>query len=302
MVLFLCFLFAALLCFLFCTFFLQTGLPTALGLSVGVFLLLHILYMLFFWLVSLTIPNDRPLKKQSSLCRFAIMTYASILDFYCGVHPVVTGVEKLPADSRFLFVCNHRSMFDPIIVADCLRRWNLAFVSKPSNMNIPFTSRVAYGAGYLPLDRENNRNALKTILTAADYMKRGLCSMAIYPEGTRSRTGELLPFHAGSFKVAQKAGVPIVAACVHGTERVQKFRFFTHTTVYLDILDVIPAEEVRALRTDELSNRVRSLIRQKLDSVSAGSGSDQYSSESEPALQDTSAVSPEYPASAEKEA
>lgn len=226
---------------------------------------LQFLYVLFFRIVAGTVPDDRPIEKQNRICRFGTVTMISALDVYAGVRPVITGVEKLPKEGRFLYVCNHRSMFDPVIVMDRLHKYNISFISKPSNMKIPLIGRVAYAVGFLAIDRENDRNALKTILTAADYMKRDVCSMGVYPEGTRSKTKELLPFHAGCFKAAQRAKVPIVVACVHGSEKVKLLNPFSTATVYLDILEMIPAETVCNMRTDALSEHIRSVIQEDLD-------------------------------------
>ena len=117
---------------------------------------------------------------------------------------------------------NHRSNFDPMVQWWVLRRWPLAFVSKPSNMRKfvigPFVRRCCF----LPIDRENARNALTTINAAANLIRAHVCSFAIYPEGTRSKSGELLPWHAGSLKIAQKANVPIVVGTVEGTERIAR--------------------------------------------------------------------------------
>ena len=189
----------------------------------------------------------------------------SVLNVYFGVRPVITGLEKMPTGGRFLYVSNHRSGFDPVIVMDKLRQYEISFISKPSNMKLPFIGRIAYAAGYLSIDRENDRNALRTILTAADYMKRDICSIGIYPEGTRSKTKELLPFHAGSLKAAQKAKVPIVVACCQGSEKIKKFRPFSGTKVNLDILELISAETVCAMKTQELSDHIVQIIQQNLD-------------------------------------
>ena len=132
-------------------------------------------------------------------------------------------------------------------------RNNIAFVSKPSNLPDPHGGDIAYTAGFLAIDRENDREALKTILQAADYLKRGICSMGIFPEGTRTRTGKLGDFHAGSFKIAQRAGVPLVIACVRDTEKASRRLFLRPTKVYLDILEVLPAEQVKAMSTRDLA-------------------------------------------------
>ena len=260
-----CFIAISLLCFVLLLTVCHMGVLASLLISLGVFLLLHLLFVVFFWLVSLPVPKDKPLDKRHPFICWGVVNGISVLNVYFSVRPVITGVEKIPTDGRFLYVCNHRSAFDPIIVMDKLRRYEISFISKPSNMNIPMIGRVAHAAGFLAIDRENDRNALKTILTAADYLKRDICSIGIYPEGTRSRTNELLPFHAGSLKIAQKARVPIVVAATHGSEQVKRLKLFGGTKVYLDILDVIPAETVCSTKTTELSDQIVDMIRHNLE-------------------------------------
>ena len=245
----------------------KVGLLAALLIAFGVYILLHLLFLVFIWFDVQRIPTDRPIERQDPVCRVCCGPFISVVNCYAHVRPVVTGLEKLPKTGRFLFVSNHRSAFDPLVVMDRLRDYNISFISKPSNLQLPIVGRGAYGIGFLPIDRENNRNALKTILTAADYLKKDICSMAIYPEGTRSRTGELLPFHAGSLKIAQKAQVPIVVAAVHGSENVKRYRLFSRTDVCLDILNVISADEVCESKTDALSERIRGMIASHLETA-----------------------------------
>ena len=221
---------------------------------------LTVLYVLFAAVVSLFIDKSWPREKQNALCRDIVAGGGDICCFYCGVRTHVSGEEKLPQGERFLLVANHRSLFDPLALFHALRRYNIAFVSKPSNMKIPVLGRLAAGACFLPIDRENNREALKTILCAADYLKRDLCSICIFPEGTRSKTREMLPFHHGSFKIAQRAHVPLVIASVSGTDKAKRFSFLRPSDVYIDILEVIPADEAHAMKTAELSDHAREII------------------------------------------
>lgn len=232
------------------------------------FLGANVLFALFFWVNSL-LQKDQPLEKQSRVCRWTCRSVGRWLGGWAGMRVHITGREKLPEGEPFLFVSNHRSMFDPLLVIGYLPEYNISFVSKPSNLELPIAGITAKKAGFLAIDRENNREALKTILQAADYLKRGICNIGIYPEGTRNRTQELLPFHAGSFKIAQKAGVPVVVASVRGTEHVKDCLFFKRTPVYLNILECIDAETVKSMSTPELADHAKAII--EADLVSAQS-------------------------------
>ena len=229
------------------------------------FAAVNLLFFLFWGIVSLFSDRTKPIEKQNKLCRIGCGLIAQYICEYAGVRPVISGADKLPQDGRFLFVCNHRSLFDPLIVIDKLRKYNISFVSKPSNMEIPIAGRLSFGAGFLPIDRENDRNALRTILMAADYLKNDLCSVGIYPEGTRSKTSELLPFHAGSFKIAQKASVPIAVASIRGSEKVTENILRRNKPVCLHILEVIPVDTVKSMNTKALAAYVKDRIAADLE-------------------------------------
>lgn len=121
-----------------------------------------------------------------------------------------------------MFVGNHRSNFDPIIEWLVLKPWDIAFISKGENFKIPFFGRIIRKCCFMPIDRENPRKALRTINKASDLLQSGEVSIGVYPEGTRSKTGELLPFHDGVFHIAKKAGTPIVVMSIRGTEQIHK--------------------------------------------------------------------------------
>ena len=232
----------------------------AIPLFIGLELVLHLLFIVSHWIFCLR-GRDRetPLEKQLPVGRIGARHAGELVCAYGGVRAQVTGKEKLP-DTPFLLVCNHRSLFDPLVILQELSDYNIAFVSKPSNLQIPMVGDIAYTAGFLAINRENDREALKTILQAADYLKRGICSMGIFPEGTRTRTGKLQDFHAGSFKIAQRANVPLVIACVRGTEKASRRLFLRPTKVYLDILETLPAQRVKAMSTRDLAEYSRSKI------------------------------------------
>lgn len=240
------------------------GIGRALLTCVLTFAAVNLLFVAFWFVVALIAGNKGPVEKQSAICRHGCAIIAEWLCSWGRVHAEISGQDLLPQDGRFLWVCNHRSAFDPVVTADRLRAYNIAFLSKPSNLALPGIGRLAWGAGFLAVDRENDREALKAILKAASFLKNGVCSIGLYPEGTRTKTGKLLPFHAGSFKIAQRGSVPVVVACIQGTEKVGKNFPFRGTKVSLDILELIPADRVKVMATHELAEYCRGRIAEHL--------------------------------------
>ena len=236
---------------LLCSFSLWWAIP----LFVGAELLCHVLFLLYFWIFSLR-GRDRetPLEEQVPQARAASCQVGRLMCAYGGAIPVIKGKELLPKEGRFLLVSDHRSLFDPLLVMGFLPEYNISFISKPENLKLPVIGDLAYAAGFLAIDRENDREALKSILRAADYLKRDLCSMGIYPEGHRSRSGHMEPFHAGSFKIAQRAGVPLAIVATRGTEQLRRGLFLRPHRVELEILEVLPVEQVKAMSTKDLSD------------------------------------------------
>lgn len=222
------------------------------------------LFILFIFLYALTVDKNKPIEKPDKFCRWAIDHVIPVFNWLCGVRLTVSGVEKLPKNERFVIVCNHRSMFDPLAAITALKGHNVSYISKPENFKLPLVGSYMHGIGSLPVDRENDRQALRDILTAADYVKRDFCSMCIYPEGTRSETSELLPYHAGSFKLAQRAGVGLAIAATYGTENVKRRLFLKKSRVGFDVLEFIPAEEVKEKKASELAEYSRQLVMEHL--------------------------------------
>lgn len=231
-----------------------------LGAAVGALLL----YALYLTLWGLPVDMKKEYETDSPFHRKLLMD-ATVFGFWLlNVRVHISGAEKLP-DEPILFVSNHRSNYDPLVTWYAFRKRRLAFVSKPSNFRIPIFGPLIRRCCFLAIDRENPRNAMQTILKAAKLMTEERMDVAIYPEGTRNKGEGLLPFHNGVFKIAQRANAPIAVICVTGTEKIHKHTPFRRTDVYLDVLEVLPAEQVKSEKTEVIGAHVRDLLLKNIE-------------------------------------
>lgn len=195
-----------------------------------VFLILSIPIMLVEWIIGKKNPNMRD---YSSL-RIVQWAFKVIL-WIAGVHVTVIGEEHIP-DEPVLYIGNHRSFFDiPITYSRCRRL--TGFVAKKEIEKIPLLSTWMRYLYCLFLDRNDVRAGLKTILTAIEQVKKGI-SIFIFPEGTRNKGEELsvLPFHDGSFKIAEKTGCAVIPVSINNSVQILEahFPFIRKTHVVLE--------------------------------------------------------------------
>ncbi len=183
------------------------------------FLILSLPVMLVEWIIGKVNPN---LRDYSSL-RIVQWAFKVIL-LLAGVDVTVIGEEHIP-DEPVLYIGNHRSFFDvPITYSRCRRL--TGFVSKKELEKVPLLSNWMRFLYCLFLDRDNVRSGLKTILTAIEQVKNGI-SIFIFPEGTRNKGEELsvLPFHDGSFKIAEKTGCPVIPVSINNSVQILEAHF-----------------------------------------------------------------------------
>ena len=219
---------------------------------------------------SLFIDRNKEYTEDSPFYRFILYACTKIVKIVARIRIKVRGLEYVPTDSRYLLVGNHRSNFDPILSWEVLgKEAQLIFLSKPENFKKPAFGKIAHRCCFLAIDRDNPRNALRTIDKAANFLKEDKFNVGVYPEGTRNRSEELLlPFHSGLFKIAKKAKVPILVVITKNTAQITKNFPFKGTDVYYDFCGVIPVEEVEKSPNVELSDKVRQMMTDALENPS----------------------------------
>ena len=151
-------------------------------------LALLLMYLLFIGVCCLLVNPEKEYEKNSPFYRFLLESATAVAIKLLRIRVHISGIEKIPKDEKVLFVCNHRSNYDPLITWCALNKWKIAFVSKPENFKVPFFGRIIRKCCFLPIDRENPRKAIVTINKAAKLLKKQEVSIGIYPEGTRSKT------------------------------------------------------------------------------------------------------------------
>lgn len=258
-VLFYLFLSLAVLGMLSLILFSSLPLWASLLLSIGFFLLLNLLFLLFLWLASLIMqPSDKK-PNGTKFARFMIMETADWFFVWLRVKIVLRGFENLPS-VPYIFISNHRSWLDPLTACAFIKNTNYSFISKQENMKLPIAGKFFQCGAILAIDRENSLRAMRTVRRAAALVRDEGFNVGIFPEGTRSRTGELLPFKTGAFFAAQKANCPVVVIALRGTEKIFHNVPWRPTKVFLDLVDVIPAETVAQTETEELAEICREKI------------------------------------------
>ena len=229
--------------------------------AVGCFLALVLLFLLVVYISTLFVDMRKKQDKPSSYFRFLLNQFSVVTLTFAGVHVHTSGLDKVPRGSRFMLVCNHRFFIDPLIFYDAMPWADLAFIAKKEAFKIPIVSQVMHQVLCLPIDRNNDREALKTILKAIELLKQNKASIAVFPEGGTNRTGEmLLPFRNGAFKIAQKAQVPIVVCALTNSGAIKKNMFRRRTDVYLDMIDVLQPDDFCAEKTPEIGEQTRKIM------------------------------------------
>lgn len=232
----------------------------------GCLFLIFILCVFLTWICTLFIDTNIIYYEDSLFYRMILYAWTGFAIKILGLKVKVTGLDKIP-DGRIVLVQNHRSNFDPIITWYALRKKNLAFISKEENFNIPLFGRIIHRCCFRAIDRENPRNAIKTVFDCVDLIAKDRVSIGVYPEGTRNKNSGsivLLPFHNGVFKVAQKSNAPIVVTTIKGTEKIYKNVPFLGTEIELDVLEVINPEQLAGKRSDEIGSEVEKIMTENL--------------------------------------
>ena len=221
---------------------------------------------LIIWDAARRTDKEKEFETDDPFIRTIVKYYAPTVFRLLGCKIETRGTENLPKDGRFLLVSNHLCDLDPGFFLQTFCDDQLAFIAKKEVRDMPIVGVLMRRLLCQFVNRENDREALKTILKCIAILKEDKASVAVFPEGRITKDGKLLHnFRPGVFKIAQKANVPIVVCTLKGAEdlfdNVKKLR---RSRVHLHLVGVIPAEELKGVTTVDIAARVHAMMAEDL--------------------------------------
>ena len=168
-------------------------------------------------------------------------------------------------DEPAIYAANHASQLDIPIMCTRVNR-PMFFIAKIELKKVPILSQYIKVVGMILVDRKNRERAMASMRTAIQDIQGGK-SIAAFPEGTRTKTGELLPFKKGVFTIAKEGRIPIVPIALIGSAKaLASGSFFLRpASVELRVLPALNSEEFFNMSIEEMANHTRSLIQQEIE-------------------------------------
>ncbi|MEO1594455.1 MAG: HAD-IB family hydrolase [Pseudomonadota bacterium] len=204
-------------------------------------------------------------RSRRHMQNFSIALFSETASALIGLDLAVRGEEHLWEQRPAVFVFNHQSKADLLVMLKLLRR-DVAGVGKAEIRRMPVIGQVLELGGAVLIDRKNAKSAISAMQPLVDVMHEEGKSLIIAPEGTRSLSTELLPFKKGAFHIAMQAGVPIVPVVIHNSIDVApKGTFvFRPATVHVDVL---PPVDTSGWQRKEIDSHIEAVRQQFVDAM-----------------------------------
>jgi 1-acyl-sn-glycerol-3-phosphate acyltransferase len=216
-------------------------------------------FAVVIWAV--TAPFSR---RRVALHRFTSF-WASLYTWCNPGWPVhITGREHIEHGRTYMLVANHESLVDILVLFRLFKDYK--WVSKVENFKVPIIGWNMRMNRYIPLKRGDRESVIEMMAACRERIGEG-SSIMMFPEGTRSTTGQMRPFKAGAFELAREAGIPVVPIVLRGTRDALPKRGFVlqgKHAISVTVLPEVTAEQVSELTSAELTEHVQGLIAAEL--------------------------------------
>ena len=192
---------------------------------------------------------------------FSLSVFADTASALIGLNLEITGEHHLWSRRPAVFVFNHQSNVDMVIIARLLRR-DISGVGKKEIRDIPLIGRMLELSGVVLIDRQDTAKAIEIMTGLVDTMRIEGKSVCMSPEGTRSITPKLAPFKKGAFHLAMQAGVPIVPIVIQNSSDIMPKgdMIYRPATIKVDVLPPVETDDWSADTIDEHVAAVRDMF------------------------------------------
>ena len=233
--------------------------------SLGTLVVLILLAFLYLVLICKAVDYEKEQTEDSRHYRRVLETYIESALPALRIKVTAEGLAQVPTDRRFMLVCNHCSNIDPVILCGQLAGQQVSFISKKENRDLFLVGKMMHKLQCQLIDRENDREALKTILKCIQMLKEDRCSIGVFPEGYIHPDRKLHNFRPGVFKIAQKANVPIVVCTLTNTaQSISRLLKLKPSHIHLTVLKVIDPKELKGRKTVEISDEIYAMMAENL--------------------------------------
>jgi 1-acyl-sn-glycerol-3-phosphate acyltransferase len=207
-----------------------------------------------------------PFDRRGTLQHWCARWWCRLVAYSIFARIRVHGVENLRSDEPYVYMANHSSLIDTPALFGYLP-YQFKIMAKKELFYVPFMGWHLWTSGNFPVDRSDGRKTARSLRRVIEGVKGGK-SLAVFPEGTRTPDGHLQDFKPGAFKIALRAGVPIVPVSIRGT-----FKLLPKTTLAprpgrVDVIigEPIATRDYSEKQMAELMARVRAAIQENLES------------------------------------
>ena len=237
----------------------------ALGMVLGAVVSVAVLGFLFIWILSLLVDQNKPQENDNGFYRGVLRVYIGVIKWLLRIRVHTEGLEQIPKEGRMLLVCNHLSLADPVLLLHYFRNHQMTFISKRENASMFIVGNMMHKIMCQLVNRENDREALKTILNCIRLIKEDKVSVGVFPEGYIHGDGKLHRFRSGVFKIATKTNVPIVVCTLKNTKEIfDNMPKLKPTNVELHLVRTITPREYEGMSTVEIGDMVYQLMAEDL--------------------------------------
>lgn len=234
-----------------------------------IFYIFTLLQLTIFFVLSVLalvvcFPFDKPRRVVHALSRGICMC------FWYGIptwRRTIKGLENIDKKKSYVIVINHNSMVD--ILALYFLPLNFRWVSKREVFRMPYIGPLLTIHGDIAIDRKNGADSLRKVIEQGKMWAGRGASIAMFPEGTRSKSGEISRFKQGAFSLAKEAGIDILPVVMHGTRTVLNKWYLINwrNELKVSVLPAISAEEVAATPMPELIEKTRTMMCEEYEKI-----------------------------------